>query len=167
MFFCRQSAIALHQRDQDDDPHLQEVSSGGFEVGRAQLIRPSQKRSFRTHVRLEEEQRLQGGMCQILKISNQRESTSKPITSSIIRDIISKPISSSPVDRIVLAAGLLEPSHSQGERLVPGPVGGWHRKLQKEDSIFTFICNLTITLSMSNNFNKINKKQTCIQMSIS
>ena len=74
-------AIDLDQRDQHEDAHLQEVSSGGFEVLRAQLIRPSQNRSFRTHVRLEEEQRLQGGS-QILKISNQRQSTSKPITSS-------------------------------------------------------------------------------------
>ena len=64
-----QSAIALHQPHQHDHAHLQEVSSGGFEVGRAQLIRPSQNRSFRTHVRLEEEQRLQGAArflkCQI------------------------------------------------------------------------------------------------------
>ena len=72
MFFGRQSVIDLDQRDQHDYAHLQEVSSGGFEVGRAQLIRPSQNRSFRTHVRLEEEQRLQ-----ILQISNQRQSTSK------------------------------------------------------------------------------------------
>ena len=87
--------------------------------------------------------------------------------SSIVSDIISKPISSSPVDGIVLAAGLLEPSHSQRERLVPGPVGGGHRELQSEDSILTFIWNVTIALSKSNNFNKINKKETCIQMSIS
>ena len=92
---------------------------------------------------------------------------SRTIHGVLIRDIISKPISSSPVDGIILAAGLLERSHSQRERLVPGPVGGGHRKLQKEDSIFTFICNLTITLSMSNDFKKINKKETCIQMSIS
>ena len=92
---------------------------------------------------------------------------SRTIHGVLIRDIISKPISSSPVDGIVLAAGLLERSHSQRERLVPWPVGGGHRKLQSEDSIFTFICNLTITLYMSNNFNEINKKETCIQMSIS
>ena len=60
---------------------------------------------------------------------------SRTIHGVLIRDIISKPISSSPVDGIVLAAGLLERSHSQRERLVPGPVGGGHRKLQKEDSI--------------------------------
>ena len=40
--------------------YLQEVSSGGFEFGKAQLIRPSQNNSFRMQCRLEEEeQRLQ------------------------------------------------------------------------------------------------------------
>ena len=40
--------------------NLQEVSSGGFEFGKAQLIRPSQNNSFRMQCRLEEEeQRLQ------------------------------------------------------------------------------------------------------------
>ena len=42
------------------ETYLQDVSSGGFEFGKAQLIRPSQNNSFRMQCRLEEEeQRLQ------------------------------------------------------------------------------------------------------------
>ena len=37
---------------------VQEASSKGFELGKAQLILPSQNNSFRMHCRLEEEQRL-------------------------------------------------------------------------------------------------------------
>ena len=39
--------------------YLHEVSSGGFEEGSAQLIRPSQNNSLRMQCRLDEEQRLE------------------------------------------------------------------------------------------------------------
>ena len=93
---------------------VQEASSRGCELGKAQLILPSQNNSFRMHCRLEGEQRL-----------NQLSDKHFCHQFDLIHVIKCKP-----EFPVLLSAGLHERRHREGEGLVPGPVRGRNGQLE-------------------------------------
>ena len=106
---------------------VQEASSKGFELAKAQLTRPSQNNSLRMHCRVEEEQRLEVKRLQTVPHLKDHK------TGFI--DLRRKPELT-----VLLPARLQERSHSEGEGLVARPVGGGHRQLQRANTLDHILC---------------------------